>query len=131
MAEKETFIGVNSTEISINDVIFVRKDSIQQQEAESLDGMPYVIIRTYSAGVFAGYLESREGKEGVIRKSRRIWYWDGAASLSQLAMEGTNAPANCKFACVVEKMEITEIIEVLHATEAARCNIEGVQIWKK
>ena len=49
----------------------------------------FVICRTYSAGVFAGFLESREGKEVVLTKARRLWYWDGAASLSQLAMEGT------------------------------------------
>ena len=49
----------------------------------------YVICRTYSAGVFAGFLVSREGKEVVMTQARRLWYWAGAASLSQLAMEGT------------------------------------------
>jgi len=49
----------------------------------------YVIVRTYSAGVFAGTLVSREGREVTLADARRIWYWDGAASLSQLAMEGT------------------------------------------
>lgn len=61
--------------------------------------MKYVIVRTYSAGVFAGELESRTGQEVVLRNARRIWYWSGAASLSQLAMEGTKDPANCKFPC--------------------------------
>ena len=116
--------------IKINEIEYVRQDSLPQK-AQELQGMPYVIVRTYSAGVFAGYLEKREGKEGVIRKSRRIWYWDGAASLSQLAIEGTKAPATCKFACVVDTTELTEIIEVLHTTETAHLNIEGVQVWKK
>ena len=48
----------------------------------------YVIVRTYSAGVFAGTLESKEGKEVILSNARRLWYWKGAASLSQLAMEG-------------------------------------------
>ena len=59
--------------------------------------MKYVIVRTHSAGVFAGLLESRKGQEVVMRQARRLWYWQGAASLSQLAMEGVTAPDECKF----------------------------------
>lgn len=92
---------------------------------------PYVVVRTYSAGVFAGTLESRKGKEGVLSNARRIWYWSGAASLSQLAMEGVKDPANCKFAVPVGKIELTEIIEVIYATPEAQTNIEGVPIWKR
>ena len=55
----------------------------------------YVIVRTYSAGVFAGNLESKQKDEVVLSNARRIWYWDGAATLSQLAMEGTQKPENC------------------------------------
>ena len=87
-------------EIEVNGIVYVPKDS--QKQAESLDGMPYVIVRTYSAGVFAGFLESKNGQEGVIRKARRIWYWSGAASLSQLAMSGTSDPDNCKFPEIVD-----------------------------
>lgn len=92
---------------------------------------PYVIVRTYSAGVFAGTLESRNGKEGTISNARRIWYWSGAASLSQLAMEGVKDPCNCKFAMPAERIDVTEIIEVLYATPQARANIAQVPIWKK
>ena len=57
----------------------------------------YVIVRTYSAGVFAGVFESRKGQEVVLTDARRIWYWKGAASLSQLAMEGTRDPVAVSF----------------------------------
>ena len=70
----------------------------------------YVIVRTHSAGVFAGNLESRKGKEVVMTDARRIWYWDGAASLSELAMLGTSAPENCKFPAPVKRVELTEAI---------------------
>ena len=73
-------------EISINGVVYVPKGE-DRQRAESLDGMQYQIVRTYSAGVFAGYVASRNGQEVVIKKARRLWYWAGAASLSQLAVE--------------------------------------------
>jgi hypothetical protein len=99
-------------------------------EALIRKGMPYVIVRTLSAGVFAGYLESRNGKEGVLRQVRRIWYWDGAASLSQLAVDGTSKPQNCKFPCEVDKIELTEIIEIITCTEKARQSISEVKIWQ-
>lgn len=89
----------------------------------------YVIVRTYSAGVFAGELESRKGCEVVLRKARRIWYWEGAASLSQLAMEGTKEPSKCKFPCAVDRVELLEAIEIIDTTPAARKSIEGVPVW--
>lgn len=88
------------------------------------------IIRTYSAGVFFGDLESRNGKEGVIRNAIRIWYWEGAASLSQLAVEGTKKPSECKFAIPVDRIELTEIIEILDCTEEAAESIMAVPTWK-
>ena len=91
----------------------------------------YVIARTYSAGVFAGTLASRNGKETVLADARRIWYWDGAASLSQLAMEGVTKPENCKFAMPVNEVLLTEVVEIIPATESARKNIEDVPVWKK
>ncbi len=91
----------------------------------------YVIVRTYSAGVFAGELESRNGKEAVMRNARRLWYWVGAASLSQLAMEGTKNPKECKFPCRVDRIELTEAIEILDVTPAARASIEAVPVWEQ
>lgn len=90
----------------------------------------YKIVRTYSAGVFAGELESREGKEVILRNARRIWYWEGAASLSQLAMEGVKFPDKCKFPCEVDKVILTETIEILDVTDEARENIKNVPIWE-
>lgn len=93
--------------------------------------MKYVIVRTYSAGVFAGELESRNGQEVVLKNCIRIWYWSGAASLSQLAMEGTKDPEECKFSMPVDQHELLQAIEVLHVTERAEKNIKGVPSWKK
>jgi len=90
----------------------------------------YVLVRTYSAGVFAGYLKSRKGREVVLTKARRLWYWSGAASLSQLAMEGVKNPTACKFPCEVDLVELTEAIEILDVTPAAQKNIAQVPIWK-
>ena len=90
----------------------------------------YCIVRTYSAGVHAGTLASRWGKEVTLVDSRRLWYWDGAASLSQLAMEGVKNAGNCKFTMPVNEILLTEAIEIIPCTEAAVANIAAVPEWK-
>lgn len=117
--------------IIVDGVEYVRADSIQGNAlAAELNGMPYCMVRTYSAGVFAGYVESREGKEATLRNARRIWYWDGAASLSQLATDGTSKPENCKFPCPVDRVTLTEVIEIIPITKRAQKSIEEVAVWK-
>lgn len=90
----------------------------------------YKIIRTYSAGVFAGYVEKNENKNVILLNARRLYYWSGAATLSQLCMEGVKNPNDCKFPQPVHRVELTEAIEKLDCTEAARKNIEAVPLWK-
>ncbi len=89
------------------------------------------IVRTYSAGVFLGTIESRNGQEVVMRNARRLWYWEGAASLSELAMRGTSKPSGCKFPMAVDRVELLQAIEVLDVSEAALATIEAVPVWSK
>lgn len=97
--------------------------------------MGYKIVRTYSAGVFAGDLEedsrSADGKRGIVRNARRLWYWSGAASLSELAQRGTSKPKQCKFPAPVDCIELTEIIEVLDVAPEARASIDAVPVWSE
>ena len=116
-------------EISINGVDYVRKGT-EQTPAPEVDGMPYVIVRCESAGVFAGYLKERNGEEATILRARRLWYWSGAASLSQLAVDGTKKPGDCKFPTEVSQIEVTRVIEVLQVTAKAQESIQGVAIWQ-
>ena len=89
------------------------------------------IVRTYSAGVFLGTVEAKDGKEVKLTNARRIWYWDGAATLSQLATEGTSKPKNCKFPAEVPEVFLTEAIEIIPATEKAIASIAQVPEWKE
>lgn len=91
----------------------------------------YVLVRTQSAGVFAGELQSRTGQEVVMKNARRIWYWAGSASLSELAMKGTSKPNECKFPLPVERVELLEVIEILDVTPEARASIESVPVWSQ
>ena len=94
-----------------------------------------VIIRADRAGVFYGTLTECEPLgdklQVTMTKCRRLWCWDGAASLSQLATDGTTAPSNCKFTVVVDKMVIMGVIEILPCTDKAIESIESVKVWKR
>lgn len=121
---------VSVNELVVNGIEYVRKGS-QEYAAEKVDGMEYCIVRTYSAGVFAGYVKSYNGQEVVMVDSRGIWYWDGACGLSQLAVDGTSEPKNCKFTVAVKNRVLTQVIEIIPCSEKARKSILGVAIWKK
>ena len=118
--------------IKIDDKEYVLKGS-SKEKAQSFKGMEYCIIRTYSAGCFAGYIDrKREDKStGTVFNARRLWYWSGASSLSQLANEGVKNPSNCKFPCEVDEIDLVKIIEVIPATEEAKDSIAGVSVWEE
>lgn len=118
-------------EIEINGAVYVRKD-IQSKKPISKNGLEYCIIRTYSAGVFAGCFNRKtKGQEGRVFNARRLWYWDGANSLSQLAMDGVSKPQNCKFPIELPEIDLKNIIEVIPCTKKAQDSIKDVPIWEK
>lgn len=112
--------------ITINGIEYIQKGTEKKELADN-----YVIVRTCSAGVHAGELVSQKGKEVKLKNARRIWYWSGAASLSQLSMEGVSDPENCKFPCEVLEITLLEAIEIIPCTEKAQKNIFEVPVWKK
>jgi len=93
---------------------------------------PCVIIRSSNAGVFVGNLVSRDNANQLVKLQNaiRIWYWDGAFTLSQLAMEGVTKPENCKFSMPVTEQEIFEVIEIIPVTAAAEAIIRKVEPCK-
>ena len=88
-----------------------------------------VMVRTNSAGVFAGVLKSRKGSEIVLQNARRIYYWTGAATLSQLSQEGTSSPETCKFPAAVPEVTLLGVIEIIPMSKKAVDSIASVKIW--
>ena len=89
-----------------------------------------VIARGDRSGVYYGTLAAREGQECVLTDVRNIWYWEGAASLLQLAAEGAKRPSRCKFTMYVNEIVLTDVIEVLPCAQLAIDEIEKVREWK-
>lgn len=90
----------------------------------------YVIVRGDRSGVFAGTLIAKDGSEVTLADCRRLWYWDGAASISQLAVDGTARPGECKFTITVPSICVTDVIEIIPCTEKAEASIKAVPEWK-
>ena len=88
------------------------------------------IIRGDRSGVFYGEIARRDGREVEIRNCRRLWFWSGAASLSQLAAEGVKNPDDCNFTVTVDELTILDAIELIPCTESACASIDGVKAWR-
>ena len=91
----------------------------------------YCLVRSKSAGVFAGTVAKLDGQTVTMTNARRIWYWDGAASLSQLATDGASKPENCKFPAPVDEVMLFKVIEIIPMTTKAQESIAGVLPWKR
>ena len=97
-------------------------------EGEMMVGK-YCMVRTSSAGVFAGTVKSLDGTMATLTDARRIWYWAGATTLSELAILGPAKPGDCKFAAAVSEVLLTEVVEILPVSATAETVIRGVPIW--
>lgn len=119
-------------ELEINGITYVPKGTETSTTlAPTNDGYELVIIRSERAGVHYGYLLVRNGTEVTLQNARRLWYWDGACSLSQLALDGVTKPQNCKFSVTVEQIIILGVCEILYVSKKAKKIIDETPIWKQ
>ena len=123
---------VEKTELVIDGKEYVLKSTIKSNmpAKKNIKGLEYCIVRTYSAGVFAGYFDRKtKGREGTVFGARRLWYWKGANSLSELSISGVSSPNDCKFAAVLAEVDLKEIIEVIPCSKVAQECIASVKVW--
>ena len=118
-------------EIVIDGTTYVPKGSITTlPNTKTLKGLKYVLVRGDKSGIFVGYLKSRKEKEVTLLEARRLWFWSGASSISQIAVDGVSKPNDCKFPTSITELLILDAIEVLPCTEKARQSIANVPIWR-
>lgn len=89
------------------------------------------IVRSYDAGVFYGNIKEQNANEVSMTNARCLWYWEGAASLNQLAQEGVKVPNKCQFTMLVEEVILLGVCEILPCTPEAVANIDAVPVWKR
>lgn len=91
----------------------------------------YYIVRTNKAGVFFGKIKERNENEVTMTDVRKIWHWEGACAVEQLAVDGTKKPQNCNFTVVVPEMIVAEPIQIIPCTDKAVKSLSGVEIWQR
>lgn len=89
----------------------------------------YVIVRCRDAGVHAGFLVSHSGRECILERSRRLWYWkpaNGGKFLCGVARHGLDSSS--KIGGEVERLHLTETCEIIATTKAAEASIIGSKV---
>jgi hypothetical protein len=91
------------------------------------------ILRSPEAGVFYGEMVNEIDSSRIVKLKnvRQIWYWEGAATLMQLAKEGTTKPHSCKFTVTVDEITICNVSEIIPCTEYAMASIDSVVEWRE
>ena len=87
------------------------------------------IVRSYDAGVFYGEIAKKNGDEVTMHNARCLWYWSGAASLNQLAVDGVKSPHNCKFTKYLKEVTLMRVCEIIPCEKNAIESIEAVAEW--
>jgi hypothetical protein len=91
----------------------------------------FYIVRATNAGVFFGKIKERSQGEVTMTDVRKLWYWDGACAVEQLAVDGTKRPDRCKFTVIVPEMIIADPIQIIECSKKAVESLRGVVVWKK
>ena len=89
------------------------------------------IVRTNRAGVFFGEIKHKEGNEVTMTDVRKVWYWDGACAVEELATNGTTCPDNCKLTVTVKEMTVMDAIQIIPCTDKAAKSLDKVKEWKR
>jgi hypothetical protein len=95
---------------------------------DEMSAKPYVLVRTYSAGVHFGNLESRDGKEVTLSNARRLWYWRGAFTLNEIAQHGVGEGS--KISETVSEIVLTEAIEVISTSQEGAESLQRFPTYK-
>lgn len=89
----------------------------------------FYIVRSDRAGVFFGQIKEKKDNSIVMTNVRKIFYWDGAAAIEQIAISGVDSKS--KLTVVVPEMEIERWIQIIPCSKAATTNLQNQKEWKR
>lgn len=88
---------------------------------------PYIgkhcVVRTYSAGVHLGTIKSVEGSQVILDDVRRLWKWEGAFTLNEVA--NTGVAKTSRIAAEIPTISLSDMIELIPTSEKARKTFEA------
>lgn len=110
------------------------KKETKKKTTKKAKAREYVIARCTQAGVHAGYLERQTRDHVILVDARRIWYWSGAASLSEIAVYGLNPEkaASSKIGAMVSRIQLrqSDVCELIACNPAGAASVEGAPTWR-
>lgn len=116
----------------IDDVKYVREDSIKSSEPKKYEGMDYCIIRSRDQGVMCGYVESIEGRTVKLHQARQIWRYDSTFVLVDIAEHGMRNPDKAQLSVAASNpVYMLEACGVLTCTNAAANQLIGIKAQSK
>lgn len=87
------------------------------------------IVRANMAGVFLGEVAAIDSKNVLLKNVRRLWRWEGAETVEDLAKFGVARPDDCKIPVLVGTKLVANYDEITLATDEAVKSIMEVKIW--
>ena len=88
-----------------------------------------IIARIDRAGVFHGTLDHIDNEIIRLKDARRIYYWEGAISVTDMAAKGLKSGKITIPVSTVEFMS-DKIIELNECSDDATKSIEAIKPWK-
>lgn len=88
-----------------------------------------IIARIDRAGVFHGTLDHIDNDIMRLKDARRIYYWEGALSVTDMAANGLRAGKISAPVTTVEFMT-SKVVELNECTNEASRSIESIKVWK-
>lgn len=87
----------------------------------------YCVIRSYSAGVHAGYVERNDEDRGVVtlRDARRCWYFENKEDLACSGLARAGITGKSRICAAIATHDVHEVIEVIGCTESAAKSIQN------
>lgn len=88
-----------------------------------------VIARIERAGVFMGVLDYIDGDIVRLKDVRRIYYWEGALSVTDMAVNGITS-GKVTVAVGVAEFNRSALVEINECTEKAVEKIKTIAPWR-
>ena len=90
----------------------------------------FYIVRADRAGVFFGKVKSKDANSVIMTEVRKIFYWEGASAVEQIATDGVSKPNDCKLTVIVDEMEIFTPIQIIPCSKKSILSLQAIREWK-
>lgn len=89
-----------------------------------------IIARIERAGVFHGILDYKDAEITRMKDVRRIYYWKGALSVTDMAVNGILNDSQVTIPASVVEFETPQVVELIECSNISSEIIENIKPWK-